>query len=150
MSMKKTILNILSKLILVTVILLGASVLNTCTAPTKNDEIRKNEIKFDTSKFYFNKYEKFQILDSTRSKHSVHHDNGFIQIYGDVVRIKTTTSDIIYDVIERFYDEDTQVYEFYSDKAIIEFDVVSKVITVFNKDNSGMSFKINSTVKSNW
>ena len=150
MSMKKTILKTLSKLTLVIFLLLGASMLNTCTAPEVNKDVIKNEVKFDISKFYFNKYIEFKVVDSTRSIHRVVYDNGNIQVYGDVIRIKTTQQEVTYIINERTYDEDTQIYEFYSENTIIEFDVVNKTMTTYEEDGSGIVYKINSTITSNW
>lgn len=150
MSMKIKILNILYKTLIIAGLLIGVSILNTCTYPEQKSEAKKTEISFSKDKFYFNKYVKYVMTGRERSMHSIYHDGGSIEIYGDVVRIKSAKIDLNYIINKRVYNEEDEVYEFYADEVVLEFDVNKKTLTIYNNDGSGYVFRINSTIKSNW
>jgi len=152
MSMKKIILKAISmlpKVLLIVVMIFGATILNTCTAPEQND-IRKNEMSFNKDVFYFNRYVHYKMTGEARSVHTIYKSAGSIEIYGDVVKINRNSSDIIHVINLKMYDEESQIYEFYSDEVVLEFDVVNKRLTTYYEDGSGYVYYINSTIKSNW
>lgn len=143
--MKKTILRILAIAFLVIL----STILNTCT-PHSSEKVSKNEISSNKNVFYFNKYVEYEMAGAERVMNKVHITNGSIEMYGDVVRINRTSDKSTYLINKIIYNENNQTYELYSNKTILEFDVVMKTLTTYEKDGSGVVYHINSTIKSNW
>lgn len=121
-------------------------------SPKENEGDKRVEMSFKNDIFYFNRFDIIEgAEDDSVQLIRTFNEQGNIEIYGDVVRIKKNSVMDIYRIKNESYNDLDQIYTFNCDRAIVEFSVTDRKIEVYQmNEDSKEVFYINSTIKSNW
>lgn len=125
--------------------------LGSCVMEGGAKESAVTDSSFKNDKFYFNRYTKISEADGGIIISSDFHENGSIEIYGNVVKFKRTSETDIYMILDEGYNLNEQTYTFTCDRSIIEFSVLDKTMKInfMNSDDQEVYY-IDSNIKTNW
>jgi hypothetical protein len=128
---------------------------SSCVMEDKNAEYRespkKEERTLRNDKFYFKRYNKISEADSAQVINVSFNESGSIEIYGNIIRVVRTADSDMYRIMKEDYSLSNQTYKFTCDRAIVEFSVMDKTMTIqfMNSDNKEVYY-IDSNINTNW
>ena len=104
----------------------------------------------DNNTMYYNRYDVYKTIDGEKVLSTSQYESGSFDLSDGVVHIKRGISQEIYLINNKVYDDGEQTHTFYAeDGTVITLDVCEHTLTV-DDGSSGVIFRINSTIKSNW
>jgi hypothetical protein len=115
-------------------------------------EDKRVEMSFKNDIFYFNRYERVEgAEDDSVQIIRTFNQQGNIEIYGNVIKVKKNSAMDIYTIVDESYNDLEQVYTFNCKRAVVVFSVTDRKIEVYQmNEDSKEVFYISSTIKSNW